>query len=154
MKFKVGDKVRVKKNLITGESYGGVHFRSTMCKYLGLETSIARVVSEGNYYLEGCGSWNFSDDMLKPIENKEEKEKTSLAKALELLNMTEEEMLKEYAKTKEDKLVDEMIEKFDEFCESYSIENCQDCKYAGKKNCKMRFAMDFLREKGLLKEDK
>lgn len=68
--------------------------------------------------------------------------------------MTEEEMLKEYAKTKEDKLVDEMIEKFDEFCESYSIESCQDCKYAGKKNCKMRFAMDFLREKGLLKEDK
>lgn len=67
-KFKVGDKVRVIKNLVSGKHYGNVCFRKCMRKYNGLETIIRFVDYAGDYQLKDCGGYWFNEEMLEPVE--------------------------------------------------------------------------------------
>ena len=108
MKYNVGDRVKI-KDLKNDEIYGGVYVTDTMLKYRGEVAEIAEVNSNFNdrYILKDCGIYWFHKDMLEPINDSDDyiskgrddsifetetKAKTSLEKALELLNMTEEEM--------------------------------------------------------------
>lgn len=63
-KFKVGDKVRVKKNLHVGESYHGVCFCGDMKPYLGKILTIALVDSDGDYHVMETGNF-WSDGMFE-----------------------------------------------------------------------------------------
>ena len=154
MKFNVGDRVKIKEYLEYNEIYRGVRVTDSMLKYCGKVVEIAEVNSsfDDRYILKGCENLWFHEDMLEPIndsilETEKTKEKTSLEKALELLNMTEEEMNKEYHRRKYTALAKEIARKF--------VDKCSDCiKCDDSCNiCDVLFTIEYLREKGLLKDE-
>ena len=165
MKYNVGDRVKVKEELEYNEIYGGVYVTDTMLKYSGEVAEIAEVNSNFNdrYILKDCGICWFHKDMLEPIndsddyiskgrddsifETKKTKEKTSLEKALKLLNMTEEEMNEEYYKREYTALAEEIVKKIDDKCS-----NCTKCDDSCN-ICDVLFTIEYLRDKGLLKNE-
>ena len=154
MKFNVGDRVKIKEYLEYNEIYRGVRVTDSMLKYCGKVVEIAEVNSsfDDRYILKGCENLWFHEDMLEPIndsilETEKTKEKTSLEKALKLLNMTEEEVNKEYYKREYTALAKEIARKF--------VDKCSDCiKCDDSCNiCDVLFTIEYLREKGLLKDE-
>lgn len=163
MKYNVGDRVKI-KDLKDDETYGRFYVADGMLKHCGEVLEIVEVNRLNNsYMLKGCGHWWFNEDMLEPIndsddyiskgrddsifETEKTKEKTSLEKALELLNMTEEEMNREYYKREYTALAEEIARKF--------VDKCSDCiKCDDSCNiCDVLFTIEYLREKGLLKDE-
>jgi hypothetical protein len=67
MKYKVGDKVKVRSDLKCEEYYGGITFNFEMNKFKGMEITIARV-NYGGYYEVLETPYNFTDEMLEPVE--------------------------------------------------------------------------------------
>ena len=154
MKFNVGDRVKIKEYLEYNEIYRGVRVTDSMLKYCGKVVEIAEVNSsfDDRYILKGCENLWFHEDMLEPIndsilETEKTKEKTSLEKALELLNMTEEEMNKEYHRRKYVALAEEIARKFVDKCS-----NCIKCDDSCN-ICDVLFTIEYLKEKGLLKDE-
>ena len=148
MKYNVGDRVKI-KDLKDDETYGRFYVADGMLKHCGEVLEIGEVNSlNDSYMLKGCGHWWFNEDMLEPIKvETETKEKTSLEKALELLNMTEEEMNREYYKREYTALAEEIARKFVDKCS-----NCIKCDDSCN-ICDVLFTIEYLREKGLLKDE-
>ena len=164
MKYNVGDRVKI-KDLEYDKIYDGVYVTDSMLKYCGKVVEIAEVNSsfDDRYILKGCENWWFHEDMLEPIndsddyiskgrddsifETEKTKEKTSLEKALELLNMTEEEMNREYDRRKYVPLAEEIEEK--------SRSRCWECNRNDDSCdvCEILFTIKYLKEKGLLKDE-
>lgn len=67
MKYKVGDKVKVRSDLKCEEYYGGITFNFEMNKFKGMEITIARVNCGGHYEVLET-PYNFTDEMLEPVE--------------------------------------------------------------------------------------
>lgn len=69
MKYKVGDKVRIRKDLKVGDKYGSKIFTSTMLKYCGKETTITKFFS--NFYTVAVDNetWYWSNEMLEPVKD-------------------------------------------------------------------------------------
>lgn len=73
-KFKVGDRVRVKKDLVPGDYHrpnicdGYLYFSPNMSEYKGCIYIIESVDSKGDYTLEGVKYWLFCDAMLEPYD--------------------------------------------------------------------------------------
>lgn len=68
MKYKVGDKVKIKENLIAGETYGGSYLYGGAGRYIGRETIVTKVVRE-RYKLDIDNSSRiWADEMLEPVE--------------------------------------------------------------------------------------
>ena len=154
MKFNVGDRVKIKEYLEYNEIYRGVCVTDSMLKYCGKVVEIAEVNSsfDDRYILKGCENLWFHEDMLEPINDsilktEKTKEKTSLEKALELLNMTEEEMNREYHRREYTALAEEIAKKFVDKCS-----NCIKCDDSCN-ICDVLFTIEYLREKGLLKDE-
>ena len=149
MIFNVGDRVKIKEYLEYNEKYGGVFVTDAMLKHCGEVFEIVKVNNlNNNYMLKDCGHLWFNEDMLEPIKvETETKEKTSLEKALELLNMTEEEMNREYYKREYTALAEEIARKFVDKCS-----NCIKCDDSCN-ICDVLFTIEYLREKGLLKDE-
>ena len=163
MKYNVGDRVII-KDLKNDEIYGGFYVADGMLKHCGEVLEIVEVNRLNNsYMLKGCGHWWFNEDMLEPIndsdnyiskgrddsifETEKTKEKTSLEKALILLNMTEEEMNREYYKREYTALAEEIARKFVDKCS-----NCIKCDDSCN-ICEALFTIEYLKEKGLLKDE-
>ena len=75
MKFKVGDKVRIREDLYFGGNYG-IACNNDMPHYAGVETVITHITKFGNYALsadKGANYW--STDMLESAEEVEEIDK-------------------------------------------------------------------------------
>ena len=152
MKYNIGDKVRI-RNLEVNDVYGEVYVIDEMLEYCGKIVEIEKINNTFNdryYILKDCKLlWH--GDMLEPIkvETKKTKEKTSLEKALELLNMTEEEMNKEYKKDITELGV-EITNKFNNYCNNRW--KCRGCKYKeyGKTNCNIMFVLNYLKDKEML----
>lgn len=70
MKFKVGDKVRVRDDLIAYKTYGNsnnwLYFNVGMEEFRGKNFVVSSIVGQA-YYLEGIHSWVFNDEMLEPV---------------------------------------------------------------------------------------
>ena len=157
MKYNIGDRVKIKEYLEYNEIYRGVRVTDSMLKYCGKVVEIAEVNSsfDDRYILKGCENLWFHEDMLEPIndsilETEKTKEKTSLEKALELLNMTEEEVNKEYDKKDITELGVEITNKFNNYCNNRW--KCRGCKYKeyGKTNCNIMFVLNYLKDKEML----
>lgn len=67
MKFKVGDKVKVRNDLVVGSYYNHVFFISDMKKFKGKIVEIREVFNRTGYYIKGS-IYMFSEDMLEPIK--------------------------------------------------------------------------------------
>lgn len=67
MKYKAGDKVRIRKDLKADVQYGSKRFTNLMCKYRGKETTITKVLS--NFYTLKVDDemWSWSEEMLEPV---------------------------------------------------------------------------------------
>ena len=163
MKYNVGDRVKI-KDLKNDEIYGGFYVADGMLTHCGEVLEIVEVNRlNDSYMLKGCGHWWFNEDMLEPIndsddyiskgrddsifETEKTKEKTSLEKALKLLNMTEEEMNREYYKREYTALAKEIARKFVDKCS-----NCIKCDDSCN-ICDVLFTIEYLKEKGLLKDE-
>lgn len=72
MKFKVGDKVRVREDLKPDTFYDSQMFNKSMNKYKGGEFTVIQV-NEGSqyynecYYLSNVNYYRFTDKMLEPV---------------------------------------------------------------------------------------
>ena len=163
MKYNVGDRVKI-KDLKDDETYGRFYVADGMLKHCGEVLEIVEVNRlNDSYMLKGCGHWWFNENMLEPIndsddyiskgrddsifETEKTKEKTSLEKALELLNMTEEEMNREYHRREYTALAEEIAKKFVDKCS-----NCIKCDDSCN-ICDVLFTIEYLREKGSLKDE-
>lgn len=66
MRYKAGDRVRVRKNLVVGNVYGGVLFDKKMCSWLGKIVEISEVYTCYYHICDGA-LFVWTDDMLEPI---------------------------------------------------------------------------------------
>lgn len=64
MKYKVGDKVRIRNDLEAGKRYGNGTFESGMRNFIGNVATIEDVDSFNEYGLEGSGYW-WTDEMIE-----------------------------------------------------------------------------------------
>ena len=93
MKYKVGDKVRVRKDLVTGNFYGKDYYISSMDKFKGKICVITKIWDQ-YYQLNNSDYW-WSEEMFESIDD------DLLEYALEKLGMTKEELEDEMNKNKE-----------------------------------------------------
>ena len=93
MKYKVGDKVRVRKDLVPGNFYGRVYYSSDMNKFKAMECVVTNIY-DGTYNINNS-EYGFTDEMLEPVDD-------LLEYALEKLEMTKEELEDEMNRDKKD----------------------------------------------------
>lgn len=67
MKFKVGDKVRVRKDLKEYEEYGNETFMVEMKEFKGKEVTIDGVYKNRYSIKEDNNKWNYTDEMLEKV---------------------------------------------------------------------------------------
>lgn len=82
MKYKVGDKVKVREDLSTWEEYdNGCCFNSSMTVFLGKTVTICRVREDINRYIieEDYGTWNWTDSMFEPLESENSTDETNVS---------------------------------------------------------------------------
>ena len=80
MKYKVGDKVRVRSNLKENTRYGGEIFARDMTEYLGKTVEISKSF-DNVYFIKGTDrEWHWTDEMFEPVEE------MSAVEALEILS--------------------------------------------------------------------
>jgi hypothetical protein len=70
MKYKVGDKVRIREDLIIKEQYNDLTFVPDMVQYMGKVATITAIRFEDAYGidLDGC-NWCWTDEMFEDIED-------------------------------------------------------------------------------------
>ena len=151
MKYKVGDKVRVRKDLVPGNKYGDVTYVSNMDKFKNEECVITSTDNKA-YYINGLGYW-WTDEMLEPVN-----EGALLEYALEKLGMTKEELEDKMNEDKEDiRFIDDNFKeknRYLQYCDKFNsqCEGCRIKKFKDKykkhvvPNC--RDIYKYLKEKG------
>ena len=149
MKYKIGDKVRVRKDLVPGNEYGGVTYLSGMDEFKDREGVITNM-DDVSYQI---GDFWWTDEMLQPVD-----EGALLKYALEKLGMSKEELENEMNEDDEDmKKAKEIVrinKEADTYCDSFKWE-CQGCKVKEFKDKYRRFGRmicidvyRYLKEKG------
>nr|DAY77805.1 MAG TPA: hypothetical protein [Caudoviricetes sp.] len=68
MKYKVGDKVKIKENLIAGKTYGGLYLYDGACRHIGEETMVTKVERDRYRLAVDNSSRIWANEMLEPLE--------------------------------------------------------------------------------------
>ena len=122
MKYKVGDKVRVRKDLELDKKYGDVLYSLDMDEFKNKECVITKVGFIA-YKINNSVHW-WSEEMLEPVDD-------LLEYALEKLGMTKEELEDEMNEDKKDiKFIEKCIkdnEKRKEYCKNFDSD-CNGCE--------------------------
>ena len=124
MKYKVGDKVRVRKDLVLDNVYGGVCYVDAMDELKGKEAIITKV---GNiaYQINNFTCW-WTEEMFESVDDEK-----MLEYALEKLGMTKEELENEMDKDEEDlAFIKKCIKnknEINEYCKKFNSA-CNGCK--------------------------
>ena len=147
MKYKVGDKVRVRKDLEPGNFYGKDYYISSMDKFKG-EKCVITGIWDQSYQINNFGYW-WSEEMFESVDDEK-----VLEYALEKLGMTKEELEDE----EEDiRFIDNNFKeknRFLQYCDKFNSQ-CEGCKIKKFKdkykkhvvpNC--RDIYKYLKEKG------
>lgn len=85
MKFSVGDKVRVREDLVVGEYYGDYMFTHDMKEYKGYIFEISKVLSR-EYLLKDMPSFLWTNEMLELVKNEENNVSIKRSVCLEYTN--------------------------------------------------------------------
>lgn len=78
MRYKVGDKVRVRKDLVVGEEYGVFIFADNMARLKGKIVTIEEVFSSTYQIKEDAGKYAWVDEMFEPVITNWDKVKEEL----------------------------------------------------------------------------
>ena len=120
MKYKVGDKVRVRKDLEPGNFYGKDYYISSMDKFKG-EKCVITEIWDQSYQINDFGYW-WSEEMFESVDDEK-----VLEYALEKLGMTKEELANE----EEDiRFIDDDFKnknRFLQYCNKFNSQ-CEGCK--------------------------
>ena len=120
MKYKVGDKVRVRKDLEPGNKYGGVTYLSGMDEFKDGEGIITNM-DDVSYQI---GDFWWTEEMLEPVDD-------LLDYALKKLEMTKEELEDEMRIDKEDmaKAIEivRLNNEVETYCNLFNA-SCEGCK--------------------------
>ena len=151
MKYKVGDKVRVRKDLVPGNFYGKDYYISSMDKFKG-EKCVITEIWDQSYQINNFGYW-WSEEMFESVNDEE-----VLEYALEKLGMTKEELEDKMNEDKEDmRFIDDNFKeknRYLQYCDKFNSQ-CEGCKIKKFKdkykkhvvpNC--RDIYKYLKEKG------
>lgn len=68
MKYKVGDKVKIKENLIVGKTYDGLYLYGGACRHIGEETMVTKVERDRYRLAVDNSSRIWANEMLEPLE--------------------------------------------------------------------------------------
>ena len=154
MKYKVGDKVRVRKDLETGNFYGKDYYISSMDKFKG-EKCVITEIWDQSYQINNFGYW-WSEEMFESIDD------DLLEYALEKLGMTKGELENEMNRDEEDitfvekcmnnkNEIREYCKKFNSTCNGCEVKRFKD-KYKDKFKYQIDISCDdvyrYLKEKG------
>lgn len=71
MNYKVGDIVKIRKDLIVDAEWDGLYIAKEMAGYFGTKQTIQGIVNEG-YFLSGCENWLFNDAMIEGLADEPE----------------------------------------------------------------------------------
>ena len=147
MKYKVGDRVRVRKDLKPGNFYGKDYYISSMDKFKG-EKCVITEIWDQSYQINDFGYW-WSEEMFESVDDEK-----VLEYALEKLGMTKEELANE----EEDiRFIDNNFKeknRYLQYCDKFNSQ-CEGCKIKKFKdkdkkhvvpNC--RDIYKYLKEKG------
>lgn len=72
MKYKVGDKVRIRQDLVDDKFYGTWMFSPDMREYIGRVATVAIVCANKSYILAEFGWWHWTDKMLEEVDEMKE----------------------------------------------------------------------------------
>lgn len=147
MKYKVGDKVRVRKDLKPGNFYGKDYYISSMDKFKG-EKCVITEIWDQSYQINNFGYW-WSEEMFESVDDEK-----VLEYALEKLGMTKEELANEEEDIrfidnnfKEKNRYLQYCDKFNSQCEGCKIKKFKD-KYKKHVVPNCRDIYKYLKEKG------
>ena len=147
MKYKVGDRVRVRKDLKPGNFYGKDYYISSMDKFKG-EKCVITEIWDQSYQINNFGYW-WSEEMFESIDDEK-----VLEYALEKLGMTKEELANEEEDIrfidnnfKEKNRYLQYCDKFNSQCEGCKIKKFKD-KYKKHVVPNCRDIYKYLKEKG------
>ena len=136
-KFKVGDKVRLRNNLEVGKKYGKITFLIQMEGLKDKEMRVEGISPQGNYILNDGRTLYYSEEMLeKATDNNNDLFEFALGK----LNMTKEELRREYKNDKMEKQIVEDVKKrckdFENYCNGRCCNDCDVEKFLKRNNMK------------------
>jgi hypothetical protein len=69
MKYKVGDKVRVRKDLVVNSYYGGADFVEEMKSFIGKVVTISKVIGNDYMILEDDGDYVWTNEIFEGLAN-------------------------------------------------------------------------------------
>lgn len=132
MKYKIGDRVKIRKDLEENKQYGTHYFVEAMSKMRGLTLTIDEEYDNGTYRMKEIG-YNWTEEMIEGLA-----EETINEKILEFVfkkyNVTKEELEREMNKNEEvEKVIQDMIDDYKGF-RDYCINSGRSCN---RKKCKI-----------------
>ena len=147
MKYKVGDRVRVRKDLKPGNFYGKDYYISSMDKFKG-EKCVITGIWDQSYQINDFGYW-WSEEMFESVDDEK-----VLEYALEKLGMTKEELANE----EEDiRFIDDNFKeknRYLQYCDKFNSQ-CEGCKIKKFKDKYKKYVVPncrdiykYLKEKG------